>query len=350
MTPPRVSDAIRELFSRLTDLDALLKTDAIWAPIADKLLEDTEPAYQKDFWLALEQEFKSKEASIGHLHKGQIYWNLAILDLVEGDLSSALDYLGLAGTEDKLRGSTFSAAIGLSSVVQPMVYRFKTDTWRLDEAIMSAYGLLTQSQRREFANVIVETHNIAATGRLRVIKPEAFTFIADESKRRVCQSTYDEILAIIQGGRLGTFYSCIFSTGSILEGMFDDLFERDDQRLWKLFRDNPDVMAHVEKNSRLQGTGGYDPSMTLGGKVMILRLLAEFAKSPIPGEAILPMLIIGEYRDLIHPRRRLEVPFEANAYVAGYVFTLISVIAHFWWPENIAKQLAPVTPLSPQPL
>ena len=80
--------------------------------------------------------------------------------------------------------------------------------------------------------------------------------------------------------------------------------------------------------------------MTLGEKIMVLRLLATHARSPVPKSAILLMLIMGEYRDLIHPRRRLEFAFEANAYVAGFVFTLVSHVAHHWWPEHIVAQLS----------
>jgi hypothetical protein len=204
---------------------------------------------------------------------------------------------------------------------------------------MAFYGLLEPAERQQFANNLVTTHNMAATGGIQVIKPDFFTFIADEGKRRVCQSTYQEIFAIIRGGAVATFYSCIFSTGSIVEGMLDDLFERDDQRIWKLLRDSTTVMEHVAPDSRLRRSGDYDSGMTLGEKIMILRLLGQYARSPIPRPAILLMLIVAEYRDLIHPRRRLEFEFEANAYVAAFIFTLISVLASHWWPNNIDQQL-----------
>lgn len=331
--------AVAELLRRLSDLDRLLTDDAVWAPLADALLAERAPEFQRDFWLALERELMSRESRIGLCHKGHIYWRLALLSLSSGALTEAIDYLEKAGNEDRRRGNNFSAAIGLQSVLRPLVFRYKGTAWKFDQQIMDFYESLTRDERREFAETLVQTHDLVVSGALNVIKPEFFTFVQDEPIRKVVRSSYEEVLLILGGQRHATYYSCIFSAGSILEGMLDDLLARDSQRLWRLFRDDPAVMTHVESSSRLR-RDNFEAGMTLGEKIFVLRLLASHARSPVPKSAILLMLIMGEYRDLIHPRRRLEFSFEANAYVAGFVFTLVSHVAHNWWPEQISKQLS----------
>jgi len=342
MTTP-AHEAVSELLTRLSDLDRLLKDDGAWAPLADELLAEKEPEFQKAFWLALESAIESREERIGTCHKGHIYWRLALLSLTSGELTEAIDYLAKAGDEDRRRGNTFSAAIGLQSVLRPLVFRYKGTAWKFDQQIMDFYDSLTTSERREFAETLVRTHDLVADGQLNVIRPEFFTFVQDEGIRKVVQSSYDEILAIMGSQRLATYYSCIFSAGSLLEGMLDDLLSRDSQALWRVFRDDVTVMSHVENSSRLR-KDNFESGLTLGEKIMVLRLQAVHARSPVPKPAILLMLIMGEYRDLIHPRRRLDFDFDANAYVAAFVFTLVSHIAHHWWPEQVKAQLVEAEP------
>lgn len=56
----------------------------------------------------------------------------------------------------------------------------------------------------------------------------------------------------------------------------------------------------------------------------------EWKNSPVPKVPILQMLIIGEYRNLIHTKRRMEFAFEVNWYVAAYILTFINQIASHW--------------------
>jgi hypothetical protein len=336
MTTP--AETVTLLFGRLSDLDRLLKNDAVWAPLAGELLAGNTPEFERGFWLALEEEIKAREGRIGACHKGQIYWRLALLSLSAGVLTEAIEFLATAVEEDRRRGDAFSAAIGLQSLLQPLVLRYKEHGWKFDPQIMGFYESSSPAERSAFAAALFSTHDLVAGGQLNVIKPEFFTFIQDESIRKVVLSSYDELLFVLGGPPRPTYYSAIFLAGSILEGMLDDLFTRDAQKLWRLFREDAAVMKDVDNSSRLRKKE-FDPGMTLGQKILILRATATHARSPIPQAAILLMLILAEYRDLIHPRRRLECPFEANAYVARCVFVLLSHVAGHWWPKNIAAQL-----------
>lgn len=333
-----INKAIEGFFARLSEQSFILRTDKVWPDAALSQLKDRDETFRKQFWLELEKVFTEKEKTLGHLHKGQIYWRLAIIFLGEGNLTKAIDYLGLASAEDRQRGDTFSAAMGLLSILKPLVHRFKGSTWKFDDQIMEFYETLSNGEKREFANRLVSTHDQVASGRMTVIKDEFFHFIADETTRRVIHDNYIEIKDILSGSPLKTYLSCLFSAGSFLEGMLDDLFSRDDQKIWKLFHNNENIQKDVRGDSKLRATD-YDDGMTLGSKISALRLWTMHATSPVPKVAILQMLIIGEYRDLIHPRRRRAFAFEANGYVASFIFTSISQVASHWWPENVQKEL-----------
>jgi hypothetical protein len=128
-------------------------------------------------------------------------------------------------------------------------------------------------------------------------------------------------------------YSCIFSIGSILEGLIDELFEREDQKLWKSFCANQNIQNKLEKNSPLLSSQ-YPDDTTLGRKVVAFRIMSENEICVIPKSAILQMIIISQYRDLIHPQRSLNFEFLGNSYVANVLFTFIAGIAHYWWPKH----------------
>jgi hypothetical protein len=118
--------------------------------------------------------------------------------------------------------------------------------------------------------------------------------------------------------------------------MLDDLFERDEQRVWKLFHNNKNIQTEVHTNKR-SASEIYLSGMTLGEKITPLLLMAKHNVLPMPKHAVLEMKIIGEYRDLIHPRRRLDSPYKPDRYVASFLFTMISRFAGNWWQENITK-------------
>src|SRR5262245_15999194 len=137
MTNP--AETVKLLLEKLSDLDRLLKDDAVWAPLADELLAGNGPEFEKGFWLALEEEIKAREGRIGACHKGQIYWRLALLSLSAGVLTEAIEFLSKAVEEDKRRGDAFSAAMGLQSILEPLVLRYKERAWKFDRQIMEFY-------------------------------------------------------------------------------------------------------------------------------------------------------------------------------------------------------------------
>jgi len=334
-----VKEALETFFDRAVEPSFIFKTDRIWPEAAQEQLAGKSEEFQIAFWIELEKEFKKKEKAIGHIHKGGIYWALANLLLIQGDLTKAINYLDDSVAEDREIGNQFSAAIGFSSILKPLVYRFKKDQWKFDETIMQFYESLSIEERREFASRLLETHNQVISSQIVIIKEEFFHFIADESIRRVVHDSYIELKDILLNIQLKTYFSCLFSAGSILEGMLDDLFLQNSQMIWQLFQSNSKIQEKISKDSRLRKTDDYDAGLTLGEKIFILRMLIEHGSSPIPRVPILQMLIIAEYRDLIHPRRRTGFGFEANRYVASVIFTFISHIAGSWWPENIHKTL-----------
>jgi len=105
---------------------------------------------------------------------------------------------------------------------------------------------------------------------------------------------------------------------------------------WKKFKSIKGLK--IDKKSKINSTK-YSSGMTLGQKIQVLRFMTEKGCSPISHSSILQLIIIGEYRDLIHPRRRIEFEYEANRYVATFLFTMISKVAGDWWPENVNKRL-----------
>lgn len=334
-----VKEALEMFFNRVTEPSFIFKTDRIWPEAAQEQLSGKSEDFQLAFWIELEAAFKEKEKTIGHLHKGGIYWALANLYLIQGDLTKAINYLNDSVAEDRTRGDQFSAAIGFSSVLKPLVFRFKKDQWKFDEQIMEFYESLSVEERQEFASRLLATHNQVVNSQMVVIKEEFFHFIADESIRRVVRDSYIEIKDILLGTSLKTYFSCLFSAGSILEGMLDDLFLQNGRMIWRLFQNNSKIQKKLGEGSRLRKTGDYDAGFTLGEKIVVLRMLIDHGNSPIPRVPILQMLIIAEFRDLIHPRRRKGFEFEVNWYVAAVIFTFISHIAEHWWPENVQKTL-----------
>jgi len=223
------------------------------------------------------------------------------------------------------------------SVLKPLLTRYRDGkSWIFDQDMNDFYSSLNSQEKRDFAKDFFEVHDMTASGSIWVIKDDFFGFIDDSKKRQVTFDTYREVRDIVMNINLATYYSCLFSMGSILEGMLDDLFERDNQKVWNLFHNSPVIQADVQKGSRIERET-FNSGMTLGEKIKALLLMAKHDKLPMPKHAVLQMRIIGEYRDLIHPRRRLDSPYKPDRYVASFLFTMISRFAGHWWQENITK-------------
>lgn len=199
-------------------------------------------------------------------------------------------------------------------------------------AIACEYESLSPEEKREFAERLVATHQQVGRGGMAVIPDEGFQFVMDPTIRRVVRDSYAEMKAVLEARTLPTYFSCLFSAGSILDGILDDLFAQHDQRVWRAFHANAEIQREVENDIRLRAPD-YNASLFLGRKLKALRLLAERGISPVPKVPILQMLIIAEYRNLIHTKRRMEFAFEVNWYVAACILTFINQIASHWSPE-----------------
>lgn len=335
-----VNNAIKEFFARLTDEKELLRNDLFWAKIADLLLIGKDDDFREKFWIKLESKFIEKEKTIGHCHKGQIYWRLSIIYLGKGDITKTLYYLNEAVEEDKIRGDNFSAAMGLQSVLEPLLNRYKNKAkkWLLDEKIKEFYDLLSTEQKVTFAHNISLIHDRVVTLQTMVIRENFFDFIINEKIRNIVKDIYFENTEIITKRPINTYYTPIFSIGSILEGMLDDLFQRDNNRIWELFKKTPEATKLINPSSPLKSSH-YSDIMTLGQKVKILELMALTKCCPVSENSILMMIIIEEYRNLIHLTRTLEFKFRPNGYIAGFLFQFIPNIASDWWPANVDSKI-----------
>ncbi len=313
-----------------------LKNDSSWPKIAFELLKNVDEDIQQCFWEEVESYFLDIEKQVGYCHKGQIYWRLSLLHLQKGDIAKCIDYLEKSGEENKKNDATKpSAALNLLSVLKPLEMRYKEGkSWSYDKEIMEFYFSLGSNEKRDFAKEFYETHDMIVKGHVMTINEDSFGFISDKQIREVIHNTYNEVRDIILMFNLKTYYSCIFLIGSILEGMLDDLFKKDNQNLWKIFSNDEDIQSDIDKKTKL-ASSTYEDGMTLGQKNKALRLLAKYNKLTImPRHAVLQMLIIGEYRDLIHPRRRLYAPYKPSKYVACFLFNMIERFAGNWWPEK----------------
>jgi hypothetical protein len=334
------TNAVKDFFSRLSDERTWLENDIVWSKIAEEILIDKNDDFRGVFWHELERIFIEKEENIGEIHKGEIYWRLAIFYLSKGNISKSISYLDNACIQDKKRGDEKSAAIYLSSILKPMLVRFKNNSgkWQFDEDIKNFYNSLSGDEKRKFALNLGLTHDIIVNSQITVINDDYFDFIVDIRIRKIVKELYDEIKVIISHGNLKSYYSCIFNIGSIVEGILDDLFQRDDMKVWKLFEGNMKIKDKIGNDSRLNSKL-YMPDMTLGQKIKALRFMSEVGLLALSRISILDMLIIDEYRSLIHPRRKIEFEYKANKYVAGFLFNFISTIASDMWPENVNSQL-----------
>lgn len=330
-----VTDAINKFSSIIKELDLNIKDDNSWPVIVNELTKGKDYQFLFPFWSELLIFFNKEEKRVGHCHKGTIYWTISLLYLQNGDITKCLEFLDLSVNEDKAKApSAFTASIGLSSVLKPLLNRYKRTSWKLDKEINDFYESLTKNEKKLFADEFFNTHDLSAGGVIWIINENSFGFISDNVKRKVIFDTYIEVRDTVMNTNLKTYYSSIFSLGSILEGMLDDLFERDSQKVWNIFNSDTSIQAEVDRSTRL-ASKQYNSGMTLGEKIKALRLMAKYDKLPMPKQAVLNMLIIGEYRDLIHPRRRLAFEYEPNKYVATFLLTMLSRLAGNWWEQNI---------------
>jgi hypothetical protein len=337
------SKEISSFISSFKDIVLKLKidihNDSEWPLIAENLIKDKDLNFRLLFWHKLDSYFKKTEKRTGHCHKGQIYWRISEIYLLNGETNRCIKNLEKSRKDDILRNpNQFTASQGFLSVIKPLFYRYKDkhNAIKFDLQVNQFYNTFNQNEKLGFGNMMLFAHNASAQRAINSINNNYFNFITHRQNRAILFKTYCEIRSILLGTNLQSHYSSIFGIGSILESMLDNLFQRNDEALWKLFKK---IVPEKNIASSKMKSDAYDDGMTLSQKVMALRLMANENKQPIPKEIILLMLIISEYRDLIHPRRRLKFKFDANWYVAFTLCTFISQIAHYWWPSYLNRRI-----------
>jgi len=273
----------------------------------------------------MDKLIQSKETTEHILHKGHIYWRLGLEYLVSHDLAKSIEFLRKSSEEDKRRGDTFSASQGLTQVLVPLANDVKA---------VALYQSLSDEEKDEFANNIILTHDQLVSRQVVQIKDNFFTFISDPVMQEIVFSTYKEVFITVTQVRNETFYSCVFALGSILEGMIEDLLERDSERVWKKFVSIPNIENDGEAKELLKRI----PRM-LGPKIEVLRIMSSYGVEPVSKVAILQMELLHRYRNLIHPKVRKDFEFKVNWYIAATLFTFISHIASHWWPVNVEKRI-----------
>lgn len=325
----------------LSELAIDTKDDNKWPLIFNQLIENQPLDSQYKDWESLLKFFLKSEKKVGHCHKGNIYLSLGVIDLMNGNIDSAIKYLEESIREDKIKlngEKRITASIGLLSIIKPLFHRYKNDkqTREFDLKIKELYELLNVEERRKFADVLLTAHNNFTTGKLKVILDNFFTFITEEKTREITENTYKELTSATLNGVQSTYYSQMFALGSMCEAILDELFIRNQQEIWKLFRTDQRIQKEISKDSRMNKQD-YPTDLTLNAKIWILREMTIKGICPITKPSVLLLVIIGEYRDLIHPRRRLSFEFEANRYVISVLLDSFTDIAGDWWPQNIKK-------------
>jgi len=318
----KIKNQVNDFFLRAEESNCFLKRDSQWPLIALEVIKTSNFDEELEFWKLMDKKFRDKEKIIGYCHKGMIYWKISILSLLKGELQSFVTWLVKSTHEDQVIGMTTSASIGMLSVITPLL----TKKNRVDSRIANYHKSLSQEEKKNFADFIINAHDITATGRLSVINDSFFHFIQDEDIRRVLHSYYRESKNILVNSN-SSFYSVVFLAGSILEAMLDDLFTRNGYQLWNVYKKlDKKVKKYREKN------------IMLGTKISYLEKLSANNQLPIPKYLILPMRVIHKYRNLIHPYQCQNSSFSAeDHYTASFVFTNISQLAHYWWENNTVK-------------
>lgn len=341
MKKPTPETALKTFINVTSRLKIDLHDDMSWTTISTEILKGTDLIFQKEFWNKLDKFFRVFEKQNGHCHKGLIYWELSIIWLQEGDINQTIAYLVKSKNEDEERNlNAFTASMALLSILYPLFFRFSNShKSTITKEMEELYNSLTSEEKLQFANTLFEAHNNSSQSKLVYILPDYFTFLIDEKIRKIVKDTYTEVQHILTRGPFISYYTSIFGVGSILEAMIDDLFTRDGEKFWKIFKRNPIVLKLIKSDKDIFHSTDYPLQTTLNRKIAALRLMAKANISPVPNSILLLMTLIGEYRDLIHPRRRLDFNFEANAYVALFLFSLLSQIASHFWPENTEKLL-----------
>ncbi len=203
-----------------------LSNDASWADKAQGALVAEPREVIVSFWRQLDRLYKQKETDGGTLlHKGHIYWRLGLEHLLWGKLNTGIFYFAKSAREDRRRGETMSSAIALHNILKPLKKRANAQ-W--------LYGQMTQEEREMFAVTLMQTHNQTIGHGITLIKDEYFHFIENKALRSIVLQQYHEVFTVIASVRdMPSHYICVFATGSIVEGIIDDLLVKQNHIVWK---------------------------------------------------------------------------------------------------------------------
>ncbi len=333
---------IKEFNRFIKELKIDIRHDNEWPFVANKLVNELGQNAIEEFWQKILKYFKKQEKVLSHCHKGLIYWRLAEFRLKKGEYFECLRTLEKAKKEDEFElPDQITASKVLLAILKPLFYRYKDKKGRtIDSEIQSEYESLNTHEKSHFADLIFNAYNNAALNGTIVIKSDFFGFISSKKKRKILVTTYDEARRFLLMINSETYYSIVFSIGSIIEAMLDDLFTRkiknQKEKIWEVFKNTKDSTINIDS---LLNKDVYPDGLNLGQKIFVLRFLAKKDICPIPKEVLFLMVIILEYRNLIHPRRRHDLEFEPNQKVVLTLFTFISQVASYWWQRKIRYRL-----------
>lgn len=324
--------------------------DDIWPRIVEVNLDsdNKNEEFRYSFWKELIKEFRDRQIKeTVFFHKGQIYWNIALIELHRGDLKQSIKSFKLAYNEDKARSEGApSAARSVLSIIEPLINRVKSSdeysyNFKEDISSLKFYEDLSHDEKREFADYFTSRHNEVVRARVEYIKERFFDFIVDVERKKQFKLMYKETknnLVLINNH---SYYCSIFGIGSLLESMLDDLFDRDDINLWGKFIDHKSKLVKDKKIENgsifLNSKNKYPYRATLSQKIFLFKLLNTEGIIKFPGYKILLMMIIAEYRDLIHPQRKNFFPYKVDRYSVVILFCFLSAIAHEMWSENFSN-------------
>ena len=338
----KTSAELAEIFFQLAShLNIGLKNDDTgWTDLADEMIGKRSRKDQQLFWEEMLSTFISLEqASKQHHHKGGIYWKLALLSASKKTIDDHLGFLKKSRADDLRRGDQFSASIGLLSIIDPLYTYIKSDPNRA-----KLFESLSPQEDRNFFDTIFNFHDLTVFGRIKYITPPSWSFVADPCRKEVLSRTYYEIFNILKSLEMDSYYSCVFSIGSVLEGFIDDLFERDGGKLWGVFLNDSRISKKVKKfyhnkTSNPRGAGfltkaKYPKETTLGTKIQALQFMLDYKICPFPRIVILELNLINCYRNLIHPNKQENFGYIANRYLASVLFAFLADAAHYLWPSR----------------
>ena len=190
-----------------------IHNDSEWPLIAENLIKDKDFDFRLLFWQKLDTYFKNLEKQIGHSHKGQIYWRMSEIYLMNGEVNKCIKNLEKSRKEDLLRDpNQFTASQGFLSVIKPLFYRYKDkhNTIKFDLQINQFYNTFHQAEKSGFGDMMLFAHNASAQRAINSINNNYFNFITHRQNRAILFKTYCEIRSILLGTNLQSYYSSIF--------------------------------------------------------------------------------------------------------------------------------------------